>query len=248
MKIKLLQWNIWLKENIDFVLKEIKRIDPDVLCLQELTRDCEFNRNIDTADYLASRLGFDYFFHEAQSWEKGPTRLQGNGIFSRWPIGEKEHYYIQQPPSPESVKNSTEEGRVYIQAKIHVENKPLTIGTTHLTFTPFFEDIAARKQQVDMLVDILKKNTKRFVFAGDLNSPPNSYAIPKLMSFLEHVGPPLEEKTWATKPHDKKGFKVDGLKYRIDYVFTTKDIKAASSSIVKTEVSDHLPIVAELEI
>jgi len=36
MKIKLLQWNILYKENIDNIISELKRIDADIVCVQEL--------------------------------------------------------------------------------------------------------------------------------------------------------------------------------------------------------------------
>ena len=34
--MKLLQWNIWYKEDISNIAKELKRIDADVVCIQEL--------------------------------------------------------------------------------------------------------------------------------------------------------------------------------------------------------------------
>ena len=34
--IRLLQWNIWNNEDIDNIIKELKRISPDIACIQEL--------------------------------------------------------------------------------------------------------------------------------------------------------------------------------------------------------------------
>ncbi len=248
MNIKLLQWNIWIKEKIEHIVKEIKRLDPDIICLQELTRECEYNRFIDTPDYIANRLGFDYFFYEAQSWEKGPTKSQGNGIFSRWPIEKSSYTYIQQPPSSSFVKNSSAEGRVYIQAEIQTNSELLTVGTTHLSFTKFFTDVDLKKRQIDVLINSIKKNSRYFVFAGDLNSPPESYVVPQLTKMLNHAGPSFEQKTWATKIHDKDGFRVDSLQYRLDYVFATKDLQVKSAKIVQTDYSDHLPVLVEFDV
>ncbi len=41
MKLTLLQWNIWYKEDIRNIAKEIKRINPDIVSLQELTVNLE---------------------------------------------------------------------------------------------------------------------------------------------------------------------------------------------------------------
>lgn len=35
--MKVLQWNIWCKENIDNIVSELKRIDADVVCIQKLS-------------------------------------------------------------------------------------------------------------------------------------------------------------------------------------------------------------------
>ena len=35
--MKILQWNIWYKEDINNIAKELKRIDADVVCIQELS-------------------------------------------------------------------------------------------------------------------------------------------------------------------------------------------------------------------
>lgn len=37
--IRLLQWNIWNNEDIDNIIKELKRISPDIACIQELAKD-----------------------------------------------------------------------------------------------------------------------------------------------------------------------------------------------------------------
>ncbi len=35
--MKVLQWNIWYKEDINNIASELKRIDADVVCIQELS-------------------------------------------------------------------------------------------------------------------------------------------------------------------------------------------------------------------
>ena len=45
MKIKLLQWNIWYKENIDNILKVINEVKPDIVTLQEISFDNKDDSN-----------------------------------------------------------------------------------------------------------------------------------------------------------------------------------------------------------
>lgn len=47
MQIKLLQWNIWYKEDPEKITKVITQINPDIACLQELTTTSLINKGID---------------------------------------------------------------------------------------------------------------------------------------------------------------------------------------------------------
>ena len=107
-----------------------------------------------------------------------------------------------------------------------------------------------RKKEIDNLVEILKTKEKDFVFAGDLNSIPKSYALQEIerIKTLKNPGPDFKENTWTTKPFDYHGFKEDKLNWRIDYVFLTTDLKVMDSQIMRTDISDHLPILLEIEI
>ena len=46
---------------------------------------------------------------------------------------------------------------------------------------------------------------------------------------------------------DYKDFKETKLRWRLDYVFASKDIRVIRSKIIKTKFSDHLPILVEFE-
>ena len=43
------------------------------------------------------------------------------------------------------------------------------------------------------------------------------------------------------------GFEEKELRWRLDYVFASKNIKVLSSQIIPTEWSDHLPVLVECE-
>ena len=72
--------------------------------------------------------------------------------------------------------------------------------------------------------------------------------VKKIQKILRNCGPNIKEKTWTTKPFDLNGFKATGLNWRLDYIFATKDLKVTNSQIIKTEYSDHLPLIVEFEV
>ncbi len=245
-QIKVMTWNVLYKEKADNILALVKKINPDILCCQELTQNSQYN-NFNTADFLASQLGYQYYFEPADiisvDGEKFPL---GNGVFARFPLSQPKKFLIHGGKNPST--GSPSEKRLYIEAKVNVNKKGLIIGTTHLSFTPWFEITPKKRGETEALVAEIKKNSQDFILAGDFNAKPDSYTIKQVEKYLKSAGPSSTEATFTTKPFSYMGMEANGLDYRIDYIFTTPDIKMLSSKIIKTEFSDHLPIVAEVQI
>lgn len=247
MTLKILQWNILRKEDPDHIVQFIKQTNPDIVVAQELIENTE--KKIDTAKYISNKLGFNYFFKEADTWSpaKNNKTSQGNVIFSRFPITESKFSQLTKPYH--NPPDANYEGRVYVEITTKINNKLLSIGTTHLAFSPKFVITKKREKEVDNLIDVIKSKKSAFIFSGDLNSPPNSYTIKQIQKYLAHAGPDYSQPTWTTKPFDYHGqFKEDKLCWRLDYIFTTKDIKIIKSQIIKTDYSDHLPILLTLNL
>lgn len=248
MRIKLLQWNILHKEKVENIVKTIKKLKPDIVCLQELGFNSIYNPLIpNTAEFIKKGLEHHAFFQEAQRWKMDDEiEAIGNGIFSHFPITRTFSKYVQ--GQTKKFTDYSHEGRIYIEADLKVNGEILTVGTTHLSYVKEFKITEEKKQEVDKLLNIIKDKKSRYVFTGDLNSTPESYTIEKLSKYFQNCGPSFDQCTWTTKPFDYDGFKEDKTRWRIDYVFATKDIKCISSKIVKTKYSDHLPIVCLLEV
>ncbi len=245
--MKLLQWNIWYQEKIENIAKLIQELDPDILCLQELTADSHYNSGIHTAEYLRDLLGMRMFYKDAQLWKnKTSDKIEmGNGIFSKFPIASGEYTVVH--PATDSPESSPYQGRIYLEANLKINGMYLTVGTTHLNGTPAFVEMPVKEQEAGALAKQLKKNTSRFIFTGDFNALPDSSTVKSVSEILHHVGPDFAEPTWTTKPYQSPNFQTDELKYRLDYVFTTPDIYVSSSEIIKTSYSDHLPILIQFD-
>ncbi|MEK7531077.1 MAG: endonuclease/exonuclease/phosphatase family protein [Patescibacteria group bacterium] len=247
--MKLLQWNIWYKEDIRNVLKLLREVNADVICLQELTiNHPHYNQRMNTAQFIAEGLGFHYHFKEAQSGiVDGVEEKYGNGIFSRYPILKTNHVYIQDPLDP-YVENTDydKEGRIYVEIAVNVGGRELTVGTVHMSYTHKFEPNEAKKVETNKLVEVLKSKKDNFIITGDFNSLPDSYTITEIEKYLKNLGPAQTENTWTTKPFSYNGFEVNSLDWRLDYCFATPDVQTVSAKILETAYSDHLPILIEI--
>lgn len=170
----------------------------------------------------------------------------GNGIFTKFNIIKKNHLFTQDPKPIQT--SYQDEGRVYVETELNINNTPLTIATTHLSYVHRFQINEQKKIEIDKFIEIVKKKNNKYLVTGNLNSTPDSYAVLELSKYLSNCGPSYEEPTWTTKPFDYQGFYEDRLRWRLDYIFASKDIKILSSEIIKTNYSDHLPILVKFNI
>lgn len=247
MQVRLLQWNVWVNEKPERIAAEIKRFGVDIVLAQELFENTKQGPPVNSADEIAKVLGWSYIYKPAETWDNKPSKTsQGNAIFSRFPINSSRSKHVQKP-KPNST-NASDEGRLYLEAQIAIGSQMLTYGTTHLSYTPYFKTTPSRIVEAYNLVGELQKHTQKYILSGDLNASPSSKVFKMISQTLTHAGPDLRQPSWTTKPFDHGEFKEDKLIWRLDYVFTTPDVKVTKAEIVDTKVSDHLPIRVEIEV
>ena len=239
--LSLLQWNIWYKEPIALVIPEIKRWNPDIICIQECISSIGYN----SAQLLAQALNYSLVYKPTQRWSNNPLKQeQGNAILSRFPIQSSRSLFLQ--TERQTPKDGSDEGRAYIEAVIELGSTTLVVATTHLSYSPKFIYTPKRAVEADKLIEIIAQKQNNYIFTGDLNSPPNSPIIANLEKYLVNAGPKYDQSTWTTKPFDYHGWQEEQLRWRIDYAFTTADISVNSAEIPATTVSDHLPILISI--
>lgn len=233
--IRLLQWNIWNNEDIDNIIKELKRLSPDIACIQELAikddNDIKIRKLKEVYPYI--------YYEKADTFQDGYS--QCNAILSNYPLSLQNHIHVQKPS--DNKNDYSKEGRVYIEAKVKVNNKELTIGTTHLSYTDRFKETESKDKEVNNLISCIKKD--RYILAGDFNTHKTSKYIKWIEKILVNND---TSNTWTTKPFSYNGFEETELNWKLDYIFTSRDIKVKETKVIDTKYSDHLPILITLEL
>lgn len=246
MIVKFLHWNILFKEKIENISSLLLEINPDVFCLNELSSGLGFNNNIDTAAFIAQKLGFNYYAKEYMDWKGDGSQLVTSGIFSRFVITKKQSIYTKKISFDKST--GIKKGSVYVAVVLEIKNRQLTVATDHMTYVSGQKESVDKMREADDLIKIIEYKKENFIFSGDLNVSPNSYTIKQISKYLSSCGPSYKEKSAFTKEIvDYAGWKT-GFDWRLDYVFATPDVKVKSAKIIKTSYSDHLPILVEFEI
>jgi len=246
--MKLRQWNVWYQEDIDNILRTITAVDPDILCLQELTTNFVPQRRRDTPRFLSQKLGMHCFYKAArETTDSNGTHTFGNAIISRYPLIETAFHFVRQPSRTDALDDAVAEPRVYLEAGLRIGSARLDVATVHMSYTPEFRETAAKRAEADALVEIVKTKKRRFVIGGDFNSLPDSYAVQAIQQHLRDAGPAKDQNTWTTKPFSYGGFTANARDWRIDYCFATPDIRVRAAEIIETPYSDHLPILVDFE-
>ena len=156
----------------------------------------------------------------------------GVAILSRFRITATEHRHY---------KNLREaERRGFIRAEVLAHGQTLNFVTTHLDYQ--YED--GRVFEAEQLLNGLNDVAGPLIVVGDFNDVPTGGAY-QLMS-------PLFDDAWASERAKDEGFKypADKPAKRIDYIFMRQSdgIRTKRAWIVETLASDHVPVVADLEI
>lgn len=229
--IRLLQWNIWNNEDIDNIIKELKRIKSDIVCIQELVIK-------DDNDIKIRKLKevYPYIYYEKADTFKD-NYSQCNAILSKYPIYDKKSIHVREPNQGKE-RDYSKEGRVYVEVKVKINDKELTIGTTHLSYTDRFMETEEKDKEVTNLINRIKKSN--YILTGDFNTNKTSKYIKWLEDILVNNN---TSNTWTTKPFSYNGFEETELNWKLDYIFTSKDIKVKEAKVIDTKYSDHLPIL-----
>lgn len=267
MKLKIASYNIWyganeLKttyterggiastsyepENVSNFLYDY---DIDICGMQEVDVNVSRSNGDDQpalfAKTMTERTGRTYYsaFGAGLStcWARKPLNPDrpagyGNCIVSKYPIVSSEVIKVHKFPvnHPDDQAKEGYEQRALLVAKIDVDGKIITVMTTHFDLK---ED--ARWMMLDAILEQIDKADGPVVLMGDFNMRPGDPILKKIEEKLEKTGDGETPPTFDNR----------NPRWKIDFIYRSASL-ACHSLTVPTEVntSDHLPLVAELEL
>jgi endonuclease/exonuclease/phosphatase family metal-dependent hydrolase len=131
---------------------------------------------------------------------------------------------------------------------LDINDRQLKVGTVHLSYSTAFAMTQKRLDEGEKLFEAVQDNHEKYILTGDMNAKPNSPIIKKLEDIFIHADPNTDRPTWTTKPFSYQGFEANSRDWRLDYIFATEDINVIENKILETNFSDHLPILAQIQI
>lgn len=235
MNIKVMTFNIQHCENfnsgeIDFeaYAKAIRDSGADIIGLNEVRGEGPDEGYAAQARILSSLTGLEYYFAEAIRF--GGYLPYGNALLSRFPI--LCAHTLPVPDPPVRKYDGYYETRCLLKAELDVPGG-LTVCVIHFGLNPDEHENAARTVLTNVCA-------RRCILMGDFNVTPEDAIISGIADKMADTAAALPE-TPFTFPSDKPEMK-------IDYIFTSRDIRTVSSGVPQLVLSDHRPYTAVLSV
>lgn len=206
------------KLNLERTAEVLKKLNADVITLQEVDKNCARSGGVDQAAFLAEKLGMHHFFAKAINLGEGEY---GNAVLSKLPI---EQTKLHQLPGGG-------EKRVVAEVQVKGDAGLISVCSVHLDH----KGEQVRVEQIKEIERFTSEYKHPVIMTGDFNARPDS-------EVLKH----LQEK-WLLVKKEGNGstFPAPAPKTEIDYcVIRNLKLKSSSSKVVEEPMaSDHRPLL-----
>ncbi|WP_294549408.1 endonuclease/exonuclease/phosphatase family protein [uncultured Bacteroides sp.] len=230
LKIRVMTYNIRFGElaSLKELAMQIKTFNPDFVALQEV--DCNTHRERaprqngkNFISEIAYHTGMFGLYGKTIDYKGG---YYGIGILSKYP-----YVNIHKTLLPRISEEY--EQRAILEGVFEVDGDTLIFASTHLDA----KRNDTRELQADFICNHFEKSAYPLVIGGDFNSVPSSNVIKRMKI------------DWFYDPDTTFTVSAKNPIRRIDYLFARpmKGWKVIRSQVVPTLLSDHLPVVADLE-
>lgn len=252
MKLKIICLNMWrggaLFDNIKSFITQEK---ADLLALQEVyhAEDEPPQQQWHNISALARILGYPHYaFNPAFSQKReGQKRVQnGNAILSKFPISSSTSTWYDknyQANLPEILGDYTATPRNLQHAEIAVDSKTLHIFNTQGIWGFDGEDNDRRLHMGEVIAQEVAGKQPALLM-GDFNVKENTQTIQKVEQQMRNIFKG-ELTTSFNMQHKSDGGFATAV---VDMMFASPDVKIVNHYASKENVSDHLALVAEVEI
>ncbi|MBQ9473987.1 MAG: endonuclease/exonuclease/phosphatase family protein [Bacteroidales bacterium] len=229
--------------NARLFLQLVDSLQPDVICLQEFTRK---TKNVNVVDSMRNKG----YRHCANAESTNTDRPGQEAFFSRLPvvathkIGERSKFYADIIAHGDTVRVFCMHlGSYSLNDSDMEELNNISHGdieaSNSATLRKFVSTIRKHGQEWQMVEPLVTSTPYPTLYCGDWNDTPASYFYQNL---TRHATDAYRECGSGTGTTYHGPFPA----FRIDYICHSNDIETISYRRIKSDISDHYPIVATL--
>jgi endonuclease/exonuclease/phosphatase family metal-dependent hydrolase len=228
--------------NLDAIARFLLDQQADILLLQEVERghDGGYQENPPpNYEKLKSLLpGYDSVFaYPIQNSTEIPFGL-GLAIFSQTPLTDFKKIDLAAAPIQFEFGGKTRQAshRLLIEADTIIKTHKISLTNTHLqSFFMIGSSSKDHPEQRNQVLQCLQQRNGPTILGGDMNSAPGEGLVEQF-SEAGYQTAQNHDVTWHRR------------EYITDHIFFSHHLRLIHHSVVRTNVSDHFAVVADLEI
>ena len=253
-RLKFIQVNINKGCYLDLLVEFLRSENPDIVSMQEVTSNeanlCE-NKSISLFEDIKQTLGMDGVYAPDLHIKEFPKAFYGNAIVSRFKIVGSKTISLKESHPLTKEEFSTSDNTIWpyvsrnlLDAVINVDGTRIHALSWHGAWIAPPQDTEETKRQAKIAVEYLKTLEDPFILGGDLNAIPSS----KTVQMVSEVATNLMDRSGVVQTTHPTLHRISPRGFLVDYIFLSKHFRPISLSAPLVNVSDHLPVVGELEI
>lgn len=215
------------KLDLQRIADVINRERPDLVGLQEVDRGTKRTERKDEIAELAAMTRMDYAFAHNLDYDGGQY---GVAILSRFLIQDREHRMFENKREAER--------RGMLRIEVEIGGHRVSFATTHLDYQ--YQD--GRLFETEQLLKFLEPVKIPLIVVADMNDEPRGSAYKLMLTQFAD--------SWSDDKTNGLSYPADKPVKRIDYIFyrSSNGMRVKKVRVIDTQASDHLPVVAELEL
>ncbi len=255
MQVKFISLNLYegglLFDNISTFLEEE---NPDIIALQEVNNgsDPRLPKNLRSMQVLSELLpDYSQFFAPEilVRYPEGKIDI-GNAIFSKFPITKEETVFLNVPYGEYDTVpiggDFSKHPKNMQCCEVSVGSSVLTVCNLHGIWGLDGTDTEERLTMSQLILEQVK-NKQKVILAGDFNVKPNTQTIRSIEKHLKNIFKDELDTTFNLTRKDLGRFPGYASAV-VDMIFVSQDLVVTKQSCPTIDVSDHLPLIIEIEI
>lgn len=254
MTIQICDLNLWNGGRLfEPMLEFVRDQQADIYLLQEAYdgRRTDVDKRFQTTALLKQALPeYHHLFGPCyldDRPEEGKIE-DGQLIISRWPITKSEMIWFDVgygEYSNDAITDFRQFPAGVQKAEVAVDGKHLTLLNVHGPWD--LDGLANTKRRARMAEVLLENLGANTIMSGDFNCQPATDAIRAIESKLTNVFKDMATTTFNIRRKDLEKFPGYASAV-VDFMFVSPNINIVNKEIIDADVSDHLPLVATLEL
>lgn len=255
MTLKFISLNLWIGGLLfDEILKFLEKEDADIVVLQEAmeAKADKLPAHYYSIESLQTRLNYPYTDFAPTLVNKFPwvQVTEGNAVLSRFPIKDRGVAYFEKPFDENELRNIFDPS-TYATTPRNLEHVVLETPAGDVNVFNFQgvwdldgDNVSPQRERMRDVILREIEGKSNVILAGDTNAKYTNPVMRDIEKQLTNVFGDSLRTSFNMRRKDNPGY----ASAVVDMIYISPNIKILEKSCPDVDISDHLPLVANLEL